>query len=195
VAGDSTSIADRMSIGAGPFAYCPRVLGSAAATPSSCGRRLVGRVRGRAGSTRSTTLSQTPTCSGELIEVRLAQVEFVAGRAVVHSNRGHGLGAVTVKIAGKHDPCCLSHDTSVQRYTSDRLLVQIRSSNGIKDPHPAAAGGSRRSGPLRRRRSLAEGGDRAGHRAGVRFHPPRPRRTPAAGRRKRQALQRWRSPR
>jgi hypothetical protein len=47
--------------------------------------------------------------------VGLAQVEFVAGGAVVHSNRRHGLGAVTVKIADKHDPCGLSHDSSVQR--------------------------------------------------------------------------------
>jgi SagB-type dehydrogenase family enzyme len=58
--------------------------------------------------------------------MRLAQVEFVAGRAVVHANRGHGLGAVTVKIAGKHDTCCLSHDTSVQRHTSDRLLARMQ---------------------------------------------------------------------
>jgi hypothetical protein len=35
--------------------------------------------------------------------VGLAQVEFVAGGAVVHSNRRHCLGAITVKIAGKHD--------------------------------------------------------------------------------------------
>jgi hypothetical protein len=217
VAGDSTSIADRMSIGAGPFTYCRRVLGTGAATPSLRGRRLIGGFRGRAGSTGSTTLSQTPTCSGELIEVRLAQVEFVAGRAVVHSNRRYGVGAVAVKIAGKHDTCCLSHDTSVLRYTSDRLLAQIRSSNDrsrsprrgsgasdsarhdspriAKNPHVAAAGGSRRSGPLRRRRSLVGGGDRAGHRAGDRVHRSRPRRTPAAGRRKPQALQRWRSPR
>jgi hypothetical protein len=58
--------------------------------------------------------------------MRLAQVEFVAGRAVVHSNCRHGLGAVIVKIARKHDPCCLSHDTSVQRHTSDRLLTRMQ---------------------------------------------------------------------
>jgi hypothetical protein len=58
--------------------------------------------------------------------MRLAQVEFVAGRAVIYPNRGHGLGAVTVQIAGQHDPCCLSHDTSVQRHTSDRLLAGMQ---------------------------------------------------------------------
>ena len=40
--------------------------------------------------------------------MRLAHVEFVAGAAVVHSNRRHGLGAVTMKIADKHDTCCLA---------------------------------------------------------------------------------------
>ena len=37
------------------------------------------------------------------------RVEFVAGGAVVQSNRRHGLGAVTVKIAGQHDARCLGH--------------------------------------------------------------------------------------
>jgi hypothetical protein len=144
VAGDSTSIADRMSIGAGPFAYCRRVLGTATATASFHRRRLIGGFRGRTGSTGSTTPSQTPTCSRELIEVRLAQVEFVAGGAVVHSNRRHGLGAVTVQIAGKHDTCCLSHDTSVQRYTSDRLLAQIRRRNDrSSSPHSGSSASDR----------------------------------------------------
>jgi hypothetical protein len=125
VTGDSTSIADRMSIGAGPFAHCRRVQGTAATPRLRC-RRPIGGLRGSAGSTGSTTRSQPPACSSELIEMRLAQVQFVASRAVVHSNRRHGLGAVTVKIAGQHDPCCLSHDTSVQRHTSDRLLARMQ---------------------------------------------------------------------
>jgi hypothetical protein len=129
VTGNSTAIADRMPIGAGPFAHCRRVRGTAAATPSlRRRRRLVGGLRGRAGCTGSTTPAQPPTGFGELIEMRLAQVEFVAGRAVVHSNCRHGLGAVTVKIAGQHDLCCLSHDTSVQHHTSDRLLARIQNS-------------------------------------------------------------------
>jgi hypothetical protein len=134
VAGDSTAIADRVPIGAGPFAHCRPVRGTAAAT-SSLRRRLLCGFRGRAGSTGSTTRSQPPTCSGQLIEMRLAQVEFVAGRAVVHSNRRHGLAAVTVKIAGKHDTCCLSHNTSVQRHTSDRLLGPIQTAT--IDPSPS----------------------------------------------------------
>jgi hypothetical protein len=125
VTGDSTAIADRLSVGAGPCAHCGRVGATAAATPSFR-RRLVGGFRGRAGSTGSTTRSEPPTCSGELIAMRLAQVEFVAGRAVVHSNRRYGLGAVIVKITGQHDTCCLSHNTSVQPRTSDRLLGRIQ---------------------------------------------------------------------
>jgi hypothetical protein len=128
VTGDSTPIADRVPIGAGPFAHRRRVQVTAPATPSRH-RRPIGGFRGRAGCTGSTTRSQPPACSGELIEMQLAQVEFVAGRAVVHSNRRHGLCAVTVKIAGQHDPCCLSHNISVQRHTSDRLLARIQDSN------------------------------------------------------------------
>jgi hypothetical protein len=56
--------------------------------------------------------------------VGLAQVEFVAGGAVVHSNRRHGLGAITVKIARKHDQCCLGHNSSLQRHASDEPLAR-----------------------------------------------------------------------
>jgi hypothetical protein len=121
---DSTAIADRMAMGAGPFAHGRRVQGTAAAAPSLRRRRLIGGLRGRAGSTGSTTLAQPPTGSGQLTEVGLAQVEFVAGGAVVHSNRRHGLGAVTVKIADKHDTCCLGHNSSVQRHTSNGPLAR-----------------------------------------------------------------------
>jgi hypothetical protein len=106
---DSTAIADRITMGAGPFAHCRRIPRTAAAAPSLRGRCLIGGLRGCAGSAGSTTRSQPPTGSCQLIEVGLAQVEFVAGGVVVHSNRRHGFGAITVKIAGKDDPCCLDH--------------------------------------------------------------------------------------
>ena len=118
---DSTAIADRITMRAGPFAHCRRVPRTTATAPSLRPGCLAGRLRRCAG---STTRSQPPTCSGQLIEVGLAQVEFVAGGAVVHSNRRHGLGAVTVKIAGKHDPCCLGHDSSLQRHSSNQPLTR-----------------------------------------------------------------------
>jgi hypothetical protein len=118
---DSTAIADRITMRAGPFAHCRRVPRTTATAPSLRPGCLAGRLRRCAG---STTRSQPPTCSGQLIEVGLAQVEFVAGGAVVHSNRRHGLGAVTVNIAGKHDTRCLSHSSSLQRHTSDEPLAR-----------------------------------------------------------------------
>jgi hypothetical protein len=69
--------------------------------------------------------------------VGLAQVEFVAGGAVVQSNRRHGLGAVTMKIARKHDTRCLGHNSSLQRPTSDGPLA--RNPNTNVDPYPLAA--------------------------------------------------------
>jgi hypothetical protein len=165
-----------MSIGAGPFAYCRGVRGTAAATPS-LRRRLIGGFRGRAGRTGSTTRSQPPTCSGELIEMRLAQVEFVAGRAVVHSNRRHGLGAVTVKIAGKHDTCCLSHDTSVQRQTCDRLLAQVQSAT--VDPLHRPGFGEMQ--PAQRRRICVAADPSTASESGRRRHPAVVRRTPRPG--------------
>lgn len=134
--GDSTAIADRIAIGAGPFAHCRRIPATAPATPRLRRHRLVGGLRRRATRTSSTTRSQPPTCSGELIEMRLAQVEFIPGRAVVNANRRHRLGAVTVKIAGKYDKCCLSHDTSVQRQTCNRLLARIQSRNDRSPERP-----------------------------------------------------------
>jgi hypothetical protein len=116
---DATAIADRITMGAGPFAHRRRVQCTAAAAPSLRRRRPIGGLRGYAGSTGSTTRSQPATCSGQLIEVGLAQVEFVSGSAVVHSNRRHGLGAVTVKIADKHDTRLLGHNSSLQRHTSN----------------------------------------------------------------------------
>ena len=120
---DSPAIADRITMGAGPFAHRRRVQATAAAAPS-LRRRVIGGFRGCAGSAGSTTGSQPPTCSAQLIEVGLAQVDFVAGGAIVHSNRRHGLGAVTVKIADKHDQCCLGHNSSLQRRTSDEPLAR-----------------------------------------------------------------------
>jgi hypothetical protein len=120
---DSTAIADRITMGTGPLARCRRVRRTAAAP--SLRRRLAGGLGGCAGSTGSTTSSQPPTRSGQFIEVGLAQVEFIAGGAVVYANRRDGLGPVTVKIAGKHDTCCLGHDSSLQRHTSDEPLARI----------------------------------------------------------------------
>ena len=54
----------------------------------------------------------------------LAQVEFVAGGAVVHSNRCHGLGAISVKVARKHDTSCLRHSESLQRGTANGPLAR-----------------------------------------------------------------------
>jgi hypothetical protein len=121
VAGNSTAIADRITMGAGPFAHCRRVHSTAAAAPSLYRRRFAGGLGRCAG---STTPSQPPTRSGQLIEVGLAQIELVAGGAGVHSNRRHGVGAVTVKIAGKHDPCCLGHNSSLQRHTPNQPLAR-----------------------------------------------------------------------
>jgi hypothetical protein len=126
---DSPAIADRVPMGAGPFAHCRRVPRTAAAAPSLRRRRPIGGFRGCAGAAGSTTRSQPPTCSGQLIEVGLAQVEFVAGGAVVHSNRRHGLGAVTMKIARKHDTRCLGHNSSLQRPTSDGPLARDPNTN------------------------------------------------------------------
>jgi hypothetical protein len=67
--------------------------------------------------------------------VGLAQVEFVAGGAVVHSNRRHGLGAVTVKIAGKNDTCCLSHNPSLERNSAESHSP--RSLTATTDLYPA----------------------------------------------------------
>jgi hypothetical protein len=117
--GDSTAIADRITMLAGPFPHRRRVHGTAAAAPSLYRRRFAGGLR------RSTTTPpQPPTRSGQTIEVGLAQIELVAGRAVVHSNRRHGLGAVTVKIAGKHDPCCFGHNSSLPRHTPNQPLAR-----------------------------------------------------------------------
>jgi hypothetical protein len=117
-------------MGAGPFPHCRRIPPTAAASPSLRPRRLIGGLRGRAGAAGTPTRSQPPTRSGQLIEMGLAQVEFVAGGAVVHSNCRHGLGAVTVKITDKHDPCCLGHNSSLQRHTTDEPLAAIPNSNG-----------------------------------------------------------------
>jgi hypothetical protein len=122
--GDSTTIADRITMGAGPFAHCRRIPRTAAAASSLRGRSPIGGLRRYADSAGSTTRSQSPTRSGQLIEVGLAQVEFIAGGAVVHPNRRHGLGAITVKIAGEDDPCCLGHDSSLQRHACDVPLGQ-----------------------------------------------------------------------
>jgi hypothetical protein len=101
----------------GPFAY-PRGVRGAAGPATGRGRgRLTGGFRGSASSTSSAAWSQAPTCSGQLIDVSLAQVDFVAGSAVVQSNRRDGLGAVTMKIARKHDTGGLSHNSSLQRHT------------------------------------------------------------------------------
>ena len=126
---DSPAIADRVPMGAGPFAHCRRVPRTAAAAPGLRRCRSIGGFRGCAGAAGSTTRSQPPTCSGQLIEVGLAQVEFVAGAAVVHSNRRHGLGAVTMKIARKHDTRCLGHNSSLQRPTSDGPLARDPNTN------------------------------------------------------------------
>src|SRR5918995_3632812 len=115
-----------MTMRAGPFAHCRRVPRTTATAPSLRPGCLAGRLRRCAG---STTRSQPPTCSGQLIEVGLAQVEFVAGGAVVHSNRRHGLAAVTVKIARKHDARCLGHNSSLQRHSSDEPLARNPPSN------------------------------------------------------------------
>jgi hypothetical protein len=131
-------------MGPGPFAHCRRVQGTAAAAPSLRRRRPIGGLRGRAGSPGSTTPSEPPTRAGQLIEMGLAQVEFVAGAAVVHSNRRHGLGAVTVKIADKHDPCCLGHDSSLQRHTSDEPLVAIQTATIYPAPSPRLTNQPRR---------------------------------------------------
>lgn len=55
-------------------------------------------------------------------------------KPVVQSNRRHRLGAVTVKIAGKHDTGCLGHNSSLQRHTS-------KDTNGDQQSHHGNAVG------------------------------------------------------
>ena len=132
--GDTTAITDRITMRTRPFAHRRGVAGAAAPATGRGRGRLLGGLPGRAGSTGSATWSQPPTCSGQLIEVGLAHVEFVAGGAVVQSNRRHRLGAVTVKIAGKHDTGCLGHNSSLQRHTS-------KDTNGDQQSHHGNAVG------------------------------------------------------